>query len=50
MENNSEYALKSGFARMDFDSVTEMLAEAYWSKGIKNIENRGLDEKWSAIY
>ena len=38
MENNIKYELKSGFEQMDFDKVTEMLKDAFWSKGIKKDE------------
>jgi N-acetylglutamate synthase-like GNAT family acetyltransferase len=33
-----EFTLKHGFKEMDFDKVTEMLSETYWSKGIKKAE------------
>jgi len=32
------YALKSGFNEMDFDQVTRMLKNAWWSVGIKKKE------------
>lgn len=36
MENGNEavYSIKSGFAEMDFDRITEMLKDAFWSIGI----------------
>jgi hypothetical protein len=32
------YILKSGFKEMDFDQVTRMLENAWWSPGIKEEE------------
>jgi len=38
MNNKIEYSLKSGYENMDFDKVTTMLKDAYWSIGIKQEE------------
>jgi ribosomal protein S18 acetylase RimI-like enzyme len=38
MMNQIEYTLKSGHNEMNFDKITSMLAEAFWSKGIKKDE------------
>jgi ribosomal protein S18 acetylase RimI-like enzyme len=38
MDNKIKYSFKDGFNEMDFDKVTEMLKDAYWSIGIKKDE------------
>jgi N-acetylglutamate synthase-like GNAT family acetyltransferase len=38
MKNEIDYTLKDGFNEMDFDKVTEMLKDAFWSMGIKRKE------------
>ena len=38
MEKKNEFSLKDGFDVMDFDKVTGMLKEAYWSAGISKQE------------
>jgi N-acetylglutamate synthase-like GNAT family acetyltransferase len=38
MEKRIEYSVKSGFAAMDFDKVTDMLKDAFWCVGIKKAE------------
>jgi N-acetylglutamate synthase-like GNAT family acetyltransferase len=36
--NKIELELKHGFKEMDFDKITEMLGDSYWSPGIKKAE------------
>lgn len=38
MENKIVYSLRDGYNQMDFDKVTRMLSNAYWSKGITKNE------------
>ncbi len=38
METAIEYTIKDGFDQMNFDSVTDMLKNAFWSIGIKKEE------------
>jgi len=33
-----EYSIKDGYDEMDFDKVTDMLKDTYWSNGIKKKE------------
>jgi ribosomal protein S18 acetylase RimI-like enzyme len=38
MNNEIEYSLKDGYNEMDFDKITDMLKDAFWSIGIKKKE------------
>jgi ribosomal protein S18 acetylase RimI-like enzyme len=38
MDNKIEYSIKDGFNEMDFDKITIMLKDAFWSIGIKKNE------------
>lgn len=38
MDNKIEYSIKDGFNEMDFDKVSDMLKNAFWSIGIKKHE------------
>ncbi len=38
MDNKFKYSIKYGFDEMDFDKVSDMLKDAYWSLGIKKSE------------
>lgn len=38
MEQNTTYSIKTGFGQMDFDRITAMLGNAFWSTGIKKPE------------
>lgn len=38
MDQGIEYSIKDGYTLMDFDKVTEMLQEAFWSIGINKQE------------
>jgi hypothetical protein len=38
MDKAPEYLIKDGYQVMDFEKITSMLTEAYWSIGIKKNE------------
>jgi N-acetylglutamate synthase-like GNAT family acetyltransferase len=38
MDKKIEYLIKDGFSEMDFDKITNMLKDAFWSIGIKKDE------------
>jgi N-acetylglutamate synthase-like GNAT family acetyltransferase len=38
MDNKIEYSIKDGYNEMDFDKVTDMLKDVFWSIGIKKEE------------
>ena len=38
MDTNIKYSIKDGYNEMDFDKVTNMLKDAFWSIGIKKPE------------
>jgi N-acetylglutamate synthase-like GNAT family acetyltransferase len=38
MDKNFEYSIKAGYAEMDFDKVTLLLKDAFWSIGIMKDE------------
>ena len=38
MNTNIEYSIKDGYNEIDFDKVTDMLKDAFWSNGIKKKE------------
>jgi N-acetylglutamate synthase-like GNAT family acetyltransferase len=38
MDNKIEYSIKDGYNEMDFDKITDMLKNAFWSIGIKKKE------------
>ena len=37
-EQHIEYSIKSGYNEMDFDKITDMLKDAFWSIGIQKSE------------
>lgn len=38
MEKKTGYIIRDGYNQMDFDSVSNLLKDAFWSKGIKKSE------------
>jgi predicted N-acetyltransferase YhbS len=38
MKQKDDYVIRSGYNEMDFEKITEMLREAFWSTGIKKAE------------
>ena len=46
------YYIKEGFAEMDFDAVTRLLAATHWSHGISRaeVEKASSNSSWSLVY
>jgi N-acetylglutamate synthase-like GNAT family acetyltransferase len=38
MNNGMDYLIKDGFSEMDFDKITDILKDIFWSIGIKKAE------------